>query len=237
MRCFQSHNLGNYLQGYLLLEVTFLWTTTKIIKTGRLWVNAGRSHRLKQLKHFISSFKVLWMEGIHLECAAALKASEDPGSCSATGKLQSSLCFGMRIHQAAGWCSAGQLESFLERATRGTTCTLPFLCIVWILVKVPVYRHFSSELEKLNILNIFTGTLQSLCLLSGRHSKHEGQWKYLLKKLHPLILFGDPASAHCCSSYYVEKQILAYLAIVQTLTCQKKWDKKQKKKRQSDSFP
>lgn len=152
MRCFQSHNLGNYLQGYLLLEVTFLWTTTKIIKTGRLWVNAGSSHRLKQLKHFISSFKVLWMEGIHLECAAALKASEDPGSCSATGKLQSSLCFGMRIHQAAGWCSAGQLESFLERATRGTTCTLPFLCIVWILVKVPVYRHFSSELEKLNIL-------------------------------------------------------------------------------------
>lgn len=149
--------LGNcHLQEYLLLEVTFLWTTTKITKTGRVWVNAGSSHRLKQLKYFISFFKVLWMEGIHLECAAALKASEDLGSCSAPGKLQSSLCFGIRIHQAAGWCSAGQLESFVERATRGTTCTLPFLffffCTVWILVKLPVYRHFSSELEKLKIL-------------------------------------------------------------------------------------
>lgn len=119
-------------------------------------MNAGSSHRLKQLKYFISFFKVLRMEGIHLECAAALKAREDPGSCSATGKLQSSLCFGIRIHQAAAWCATGQLESFLERATRGTTCTLPFFFFffgtVWIFVKLPVYRHFSSELEKLKIL-------------------------------------------------------------------------------------
>lgn len=181
-------------------------------------------------KYFISFFKVLWMEGIHLECAAALKASEDPGSCSGTGKLQSSSCFGIRIHQAAGWCSAGQLEPFLETATRGNTCTLPFFGTVWILVKLPVYRHFSSELEKLKILEYIHWNVAE-SLLSGGHSKHEGQWKCLLKKLHPLTLFGDPAPAHCCSLYYVEKQILAYLAIVQTLTCQKKWDKKQKKKK------
>lgn len=54
------------------------------------------------------------MEGSHLMCAAGLKAKE-PGSCSATGKLQSPLCFSIRIHQAAGCCPAGQLGSFLER--------------------------------------------------------------------------------------------------------------------------
>lgn len=40
----------------------------------------------------------------------------------------------------------------------------------------------------------------------------------------------------CCSLDYVEKQILAYLAIVQILTCQKKWHKKQKKKENLTHF-
>lgn len=160
----------------------------------------------------MSSFKVLWMEGIHLECAAALKASEDPGSCSVTGKLQSSLCFGIRIHQAAGWCSAGQLESFLERATRGTTCTLPFFCIVWILLKIPVYRHFSSELEKLNILEyIHWNTAESLSI----EWRTQQTWRTMKISSKEVISThtGDPAPAHCYSLYYVENScLLSYCA-------------------------
>lgn len=71
---------------------------------------------------------------------------------------ESSLCFSIRIHQAAGWCSAGQLESFLERSTRGTTCTLPFLFLFFLFVLYESLQSslyidiFSSELEKIKIL-------------------------------------------------------------------------------------
>lgn len=56
-----------------------------------------------------------WVEGSHLECVAGPKAREELGFCSATGKLQSTLCFGIRVHQAAGGHPARQLGACWKR--------------------------------------------------------------------------------------------------------------------------
>lgn len=122
------------------------------------------------------------------------------------------------------WMSSRAAGVLLERATRGMAWSL-LLLNGMDFYKLPVCSHFSAEVHWRNLKHwkIFTKPLQNLGLWGGGHSKTEGQSNGLFRRgnirSHCL---GTWHRLLCCSLDYVEKRVLAYLAIVQILTCQKK---------------
>lgn len=207
------------LQEYLILEVTFLWTIIKI--TFFQFTKTGRESRwmLEAVTRWSSwsiSSPFSKTTGWKVAISSVLPDSKPEKNLDPVQPQES-----FRVHCASASGFTRQLVGVQQgswspfcKGLQQAPLALCFFWIVWILIKLPVYIHFSSEkVEELKVLEYIHWNIATSLSIEWRTQKRWRTIKISSKDVTSThIVWGPSTSSYAILCAKANSCLLSYCA-------------------------